>query len=74
MDMNRADIEALATAAGLRVTSSVSAKTALVVAADPYTQSGKASTARKLGIRLVTEQVFLHLLNHMQPTTQGFPS
>ena len=45
MDMNRADIEALATAAGLRVTSSVNSKTSLVVAADPYTQSGKASTA-----------------------------
>jgi len=74
MDMNRADIETLATAAGLRVTTAVSTKTALVVAADPHTQSGKASTARKLGIRLVTEQVFLHLLSHMQPTTQGFPS
>jgi DNA polymerase III subunit epsilon len=65
LDMNRADIEALATAAGLRVTTSVSTKTALVVAADPYTQSGKANTARRLGIRLVTEQVFLYLLDHM---------
>jgi len=65
MDMNRADIEALATAASLRVTTAVSTKTALVVAADPHTQSGKANTARKLGIRLVTEQAFLHLLNHM---------
>jgi len=74
MEMNRADIEALATAAGLRVTTSVSSKTALVVAADPYTQSGKAQTARKLGIRLVTEQVFLHQLNELQPTTSGFPS
>jgi len=66
MGMNRADIEALATAAGLRVTTAVSTKTALVVAADPYTQSGKASTARKLGIRLVTEQVFLHQLDQLQ--------
>jgi DNA polymerase-3 subunit epsilon len=65
MDMNRADLEALATAAGLRVTTSVSSKTALVVAADPYSQSGKASTARKLGIRLVTEQVFLHQLGQL---------
>jgi DNA polymerase-3 subunit epsilon len=67
MDMSRADIETLATTAGLRVTSSVSAKTALVVAADPYTQSGKANLARKLGVRMVTEQVFLHLLDHAQP-------
>jgi DNA polymerase III subunit epsilon len=67
MDMNRADIEALAAAAGLRVTTSVSSTTALVVAADPYSQSGKANTARKLGIRLVTEQVFLHQLDQLQP-------
>jgi len=70
MDMNRADIEALATAAGLRVTTSVSSKTALVVAADPYSQSGKANTARKLGIRLATEQVFLHQLGQLQPQAQ----
>jgi DNA polymerase-3 subunit epsilon len=67
MDMSRADIEALATAAGLRVTTAVSGKTTLVVAADPHSQSGKANTARQLGIRLVTEQVFLHMLDHIQP-------
>jgi DNA polymerase-3 subunit epsilon len=69
MDMTRADIEALARAAGLRVTTAVSGKTTLVVAADPYSQSGKATTARQLGIRLVTEQVFLHLLDHIEPGT-----
>jgi DNA polymerase-3 subunit epsilon len=69
MDMARADIETLAKSAGLRVTTAVSGKTALVVAADPYSQSGKANTARQLGIRLVTEQVFLHLLDHIQPQT-----
>ena len=41
MTLSRTDIEARATATGLRVTNSVSAKTALVIAADPYTQSGK---------------------------------
>ena len=66
MDTSRTEIEALATAAGLRVTTSVSRKTALVVAADPYSQSGKAATARTLGIRMVTEHVFLDLLNHTQ--------
>ena len=64
MDTSRTEIEALATAAGLRVTTAVSRKTALVVAADPYSQSGEAATARTLGIRMVTEHVFLDLLNH----------
>jgi DNA polymerase III subunit epsilon len=73
MDMDRADIEALATAAGLRVTTAVSSKTALVVAADPHSQSGKAQTARKLGIRLVTEQVFLHQLDQLQAATSSLP-
>ena len=54
---------------GLGVTTTVSNKTALVVAADPNSQSGKANTARQLGIRLVTEQVFLHLLDHIEPAT-----
>jgi len=66
MDMPRSEIESLATAAGLVVSTSVSAKTALVVAADPYSQSGKAKSAQKLGVRMVTEQVFLYLLDHMQ--------
>jgi DNA polymerase III subunit epsilon len=66
MDTSRTEIEALATAAGLRVTSSVSRKTALVVAADPYSQSGKAATARTLGVRMITEHVFLDLLHHTQ--------
>jgi DNA polymerase-3 subunit epsilon len=69
MDSSRTEIEALATAAGLRVTAAVSRKTALVVAADPYSQSGKAGTARRLGIRMVTEHVFLDLLNHDQQDT-----
>ena len=73
MDMSRAEIEALATAAGLRVTTAVSAKTALIVAADPYSQSGKASQARKLGVRMVTEQVFLDLLDHVQQSRNTMP-
>jgi DNA polymerase-3 subunit epsilon len=67
MSMPRASLEALAIAAGLRVTGSVSSKTTLVVAADPYSQSGKAQRSRDLGVRMVTEQVFLHLLDDMQP-------
>ena len=67
MAMERSEMEALARAAGLRVTSSVSAKTALVVAADPHSQSGKARGAREHGVRMVTEQVFLHLCEHVLP-------
>jgi DNA polymerase-3 subunit epsilon len=66
MSLPRTDIEAMAAAAGLRVTATVSGKAALVVAADPYSQSGKARQARELGIRMVTEQVFLHMLDQIQ--------
>jgi DNA polymerase-3 subunit epsilon len=62
MDRAQTEMAALATAAGLRVTSSVSRRTALVVAADPYSQSGKAARARELGVRIVAEHVFLDLL------------
>jgi len=69
MCLPRSQIEAMAVAAGLRVTGSVSSKTALVVTADPYSQSGKAKQARELGTRMVTDQVFLHMLDEMQPVT-----
>jgi DNA polymerase-3 subunit epsilon len=69
MSLPRPQIEALAGAAGLRVTGSVSSKTALVVTADPYSQSGKARQARELGVRMVTDQVFLHMLDEMRPVT-----
>ena len=58
----RDELEARATAAGLRVTSAVSRKTRLVVAADPDTESTKARRARELGIPLIAEQVFLTML------------
>jgi DNA polymerase-3 subunit epsilon len=72
MTMSRTEIEELATAASLCVTASVSGKTALVVAADPHSQSGKARQARDRGVRMVTEQVFLHMLGEMQ-APEGFP-
>jgi DNA polymerase-3 subunit epsilon len=65
MSMDRDQIKALADRAGLRVTGSVSGMTALVVAADPWSQSGKARAARQLGVRLVTEQVFLYYLEQI---------
>lgn len=68
MAVTRSKIEELATAAGLCVTASVSARTALLVAADPHSQSGKARQARDRGVRMVTEQVFLHMLDQMRPS------
>ena len=58
----RDELEARAIAAGLRVTSAVSRKTRLVVAADPDTESTKARRARELGIPLIAEPVFLTML------------
>lgn len=69
MGLPRAQIEALAAAAGLRVTGSASSKTTLVVTSDPYSQSGKARQAGELGVRMVTDQVFLHMLDEMEPDT-----
>jgi len=65
MTTSREEIKALAAEAGLRVTSSVSTRTALLVAADPWSQSGKANLARQLGVRIVTEQVFLFYLGQI---------
>lgn len=74
MSVPRADLEALATKAGLRVTGAVSGKTALVVTADPYSQSGKAKRARQLGARVVTEQVFRYLVDRIQPDGAAAPT
>lgn len=65
MEHSRDDLEKLATSMGLRVTGAVSAKTSLLVVADPHSQSGKARTARNRGVRTVTEQVFLHLVRQV---------
>ena len=73
MTTSREEIMALAAEAGLRVTSSVSAQTALLVAADPWSQSGKANLARQLGVRIITEQVFLYYLEQILADTKGSP-
>jgi DNA polymerase-3 subunit epsilon len=59
----RAELEARAVGAGLRVTGAVSRKTRVVVAADPDSESGKARRARELGIPLIAEPVFLAMLD-----------
>jgi DNA polymerase-3 subunit epsilon len=59
----RDELEARAADAGLRVTSAVSRRTRLVVAADPDSESGKARRAHELGIPLIAEPVFLAMLH-----------
>lgn len=66
-DQPREELTTAATAAGLIVRTSVSRKTTLLVTADPMSQSGKARTARDLGVRTVTEQVFNALLAGIHP-------
>jgi DNA polymerase-3 subunit epsilon len=66
MERSREELVKLAQSIGLRVMTSVSARTALLVVADPHSQSGKARAARECGVRTVTEQVFLHLVGQTQ--------
>ena len=63
----RSDLEAKATAAGLRVTSSVSHLTTLLVAADPHSQSAKARSAHEHHVRVVCESVFVQLCSQVLP-------
>jgi DNA polymerase III subunit epsilon len=58
MSRSRADLEAAARGAGLQPMSSVSARTNVLVCADPDSQSGKARKARALGVRVISEAVF----------------
>ncbi|GAB2538595.1 hypothetical protein GCM10027268_09610 [Brachybacterium huguangmaarense] len=61
MRRDRATWEALARERGL-VPGGVTKSTALVVAADPNSASGKAAKARALGIPIVTEEAFARIL------------
>ena len=54
--------EALAAQAGLIPASTVTKKLDLLVVADPNTQSGKATKARKYGIRILSEAVFWKMI------------
>lgn len=70
MKRERAEIAALAIAAGLRVTTGVSRKTAVLVAADPDSLSGKAKDARALGVPIVGEDVFLREVSALHAQDQ----
>jgi DNA polymerase III subunit epsilon len=69
MATGKDQITRMAARAGLQVANSVSGKTSLLVAGDPWSQSGKARKARQLGVRIVTEQVFLYLLEQILAET-----
>jgi DNA polymerase-3 subunit epsilon len=60
--IDRADLEYQARSLGLRVASSVSGKTTLLVAADPDSISGKARKARELGIPIVDYGTYVGML------------
>ena len=60
--IDRALAQELARARGLIVKSSVSRKLDLLVLADPHSQSTKARKARELGIKLMAETTFWHML------------
>ncbi|WP_216205266.1 exonuclease domain-containing protein [Amycolatopsis aidingensis] len=63
MRRDREEIREQITAAGLRVTTAVSKRTRVLVAADPDSLSGKAKDARQHGIPVVGEETFLRLLD-----------
>ena len=67
----RDELEARAAGAGLKVTGAVSGKTRLVVAADADYESAKARHARRLGVPLIGEQVFLAMLHRQLQPMRG---
>lgn len=66
-DLERARLEGLAQASGLRVTGGVSRKTAVLVTDDPTSGTTKARKAEELGTRIVRPEVFAKMVAHVQP-------
>lgn len=64
MSRERSVVEARLLALGFAIGSAVTKKTAIVIAADPYTQSGKAKKARSYGIPILGEAEGLSLLGY----------
>src|SRR4051812_39835463 len=58
MSRRREVLEQAARDAGLEPMASVSKQTGVLVFADPHSQSGKATKARALGVRVISEAVF----------------
>jgi DNA polymerase-3 subunit epsilon len=63
MSRTRDELEQAARNAGLTPMSSVSKQTGVLVCADPHSQSGKATKARALGVRVISEAVFWEVLS-----------
>lgn len=65
MSVPRPTLSELAVNSGLVVKGNVSQKLDLLVVADTDSMSGKAKKAREIGIRIVTESVFLKMLGEL---------
>jgi DNA polymerase-3 subunit epsilon len=63
MSRTRDELEQAARVAGLVPMASVSKQTGVLVCADPASQSGKATKARALGVRVIREAVFWESLS-----------
>jgi len=68
-DLVRARLEGRARAVGLRVTGSVSGKTAILVTDGSAPSTNKSAAARRLGTRIVHPDVFAELIEYVQPAT-----
>lgn len=66
-ELERARLEGAAQAGGLRITGSVSGKTAILVTDDSDSGTTKARRAIELGTRIVTPDVFSRMLDYVQP-------
>jgi len=62
--LKRAELKALARAAGGKVKDSVTKTTDFLVMADPDSQSAKAKGARKNGTKCVSEEMFLEMVGY----------
>ena len=65
MSLPRASLASRAVSGGLEVKNNVSRKLDLLVVADTDSMSGKAQKAREAGVRIVTESVFLAMLDEI---------
>ncbi len=63
MSRTRDELERAARDAGLAPMASVSKQTGVLVCADPHSKSGKATKARALGVRVISEAVFWDALS-----------
>lgn len=68
-DLVRARLEGRARTVGLRVTGSVSGRTAILVTDGSASTTNKSAAARRFGTRIVHPDVFAELIEYVQPAT-----